>query len=126
MMTLDEGHVRTRLEEERVRLQQIRSTLAGGPPDGTPGERILDEPNVAVHDEAEQGTAIFERERDESILRHVDMQLDDVDHAVERLALGTYGICEACGRPMDSDRLLARPAARFCVEDQRRARRGVP
>ena len=44
--------------------------------------------------------------------------LAEIDHALERIAQGGYGVCEACGRAIDAERLSVRPAARFCVQDQ--------
>jgi RNA polymerase-binding transcription factor DksA len=44
--------------------------------------------------------------------------LMDVDRAIRMLDAGTYGLCEACGRPIPPERLDAYPAARFCLEDQ--------
>lgn len=41
----------------------------------------------------------------------------EVEAALERLAAGTYGTCEACGRPISAERLDALPATRFCVDD---------
>ena len=29
---------------------------------------------------------------------------------------GTYGVCEGCGRPIAAERLVARPAARSCID----------
>ena len=45
--------------------------------------------------------------------------LEDVDRALQMLDKGTYGLCEACGKPINPERLEANPAARFCREDQR-------
>lgn len=44
--------------------------------------------------------------------------LQDVDRAIQMLETGTYGLCEACGRPIAPERLDRNPAARFCLEDQ--------
>ena len=68
--------------------------------------------------QADLGSETFEREKDLSILEQVEAELADVEHALRRLDDGTYGICEACGRPIEDARLEALPAARFCVEDQ--------
>ncbi len=35
--------------------------------------------------------------------------LGEVDSALERMDVGTYGLCEACHDPIESDRLLADP-----------------
>jgi len=43
--------------------------------------------------------------------------------AAHRLDRGTYGTCQACGRPIGDERLEALPATRFCVEDQAKAER---
>jgi len=53
----------------------------------------------------------------------VQAQLREVEAAFERLEKGTYGICEACGRPIEPARLEERPFARFCLEDQQRVER---
>ena len=36
---------------------------------------------------------------------------------------GTYGTCEACGMPISPERLEVQPAARLCLDDQRRVER---
>jgi RNA polymerase-binding transcription factor DksA len=69
------------------------------------------------------GTETFERTKDLSILAQVEAELDGVEHAVRRLDAGTYGICEACGKPIEEARLEAIPTARFCLADQARAER---
>lgn len=49
--------------------------------------------------------------------------LSDVEEAERRLAVGEYGVCTACRRPIPIARLRARPAARTCVPcGERRAR----
>ncbi len=43
--------------------------------------------------------------------------LSEVDAALQRMDAGTYGMCEACHDPIESDRLLADPLVRFCLGD---------
>lgn len=74
---------------------------------------------------ADAGTERFERDKDISILNGIEGELADVVHALRRLDEKTYGRCEACGRPILEERLRARPAARFCVEDQARVERDL-
>jgi DnaK suppressor protein len=50
-------------------------------------------------------------------------ELDEIDAAQARLAAGTYGTCEGCGRPIPLERLRAVPTARYCVACQRREER---
>lgn len=42
--------------------------------------------------------------------------LRDVDAALERMGSGSYGICEACHDPIESDRLLLNPLIRNCLD----------
>ncbi len=41
--------------------------------------------------------------------------LGEVDAALNRMDLGTYGICEICHDPVESERLIADPLTRFCI-----------
>src|SRR5690348_7016105 len=50
-----------------------------------------------------------------------------IDDALARIDRGEYGVCEACGNPIEPDRLDAEPTARLCKDDARRAdRRSSP
>jgi RNA polymerase-binding protein DksA len=118
---MDSDLARRRLDEERRRLMALREKrqlqeaepLAAG------------ELSTADQHPAELATDTFEQERELTILEMLDGQLRDVDYALSRLEQGTYGICEACGKPIAEARLEARPAARFCIEDQARAEKEV-
>ena len=63
-----------------------------------------------------EGTTIaFERSQVSTLVRQAQRHLAEIDAAVERLAAGTYGICERCGQPIGEGRLEARPTARTCI-----------
>jgi phosphoserine phosphatase RsbU/P len=51
--------------------------------------------------------------RDDSQLARL---LREVDAALERLKLGTYGLCEVCNDPIEAERLIADPVGRFCLD----------
>jgi sigma-B regulation protein RsbU (phosphoserine phosphatase) len=42
--------------------------------------------------------------------------LDEVDAALRRMEAGTFGLCEVCGDTVESERLLADPLTRFCLD----------
>lgn len=42
--------------------------------------------------------------------------LEQVDAALARMDGGTYGLCEVCHDPVESDRLLANPLETFCLD----------
>jgi RNA polymerase-binding transcription factor DksA len=63
-----------------------------------------------------EGTTIaFERSQIGSLVRQARVRLAEVDAAVARVAAGTYGTCEGCGRAIGAERLEARPTARTCI-----------
>ncbi|MFD8807155.1 TraR/DksA family transcriptional regulator [Streptomyces sp. NPDC059597] len=73
---------------------------------------------VAVDDEHDPdgSSTAFERAHVASLLKQAEAHLDTLDDALTRLAEGTYGHCETCGRPIPPERLAIRPAATMCVE----------
>ena len=42
--------------------------------------------------------------------------LQEVDAALDRLDSGSYGMCEVCHEPVEAERLIADPLARFCLD----------
>jgi sigma-B regulation protein RsbU (phosphoserine phosphatase) len=42
--------------------------------------------------------------------------LAEVDQALSRLEAGTFGVCETCHESIETDRLLADPLLRFCID----------
>ena len=119
---MDHAEAKRRLEEERARLVEVRSGLDDADLGESEQESVAELSSIDQH-QAELGTETFEREKDLSILEQVEAELADVEHAIHRLDEGTYGFCEACGRPIGDDRLEAMPAARFCLEHQEEAER---
>ena len=117
--------VRRRLIEQQNRLLSLREAVAlGSIAEGSQSESVGDLPSADQH-MADAGTETFEREKDMSILSGVEAELADVEWALRQLSDGTYGTCQACGRPIGTARLDARPATRFCIEDQSRKEREI-
>ena len=109
-------------------------------------ERLLREREVAVaelarldvsleHDEsAGSGESPFEQgdvaqaseRRDMTFMQRERLaeRVTRLTRALERLADGTYGGCEDCGRPIDPARLAALPEVAVCRECQERRERG--
>jgi len=120
---MDAEHVRHRLDEERVRLESVKETFTDEHlTDQSERESVAELSGMDQH-EADVGTETFEREKDLSILEEVEAELAEIDHAMERIADGSYGLCEACGKAIAEERLDAMPAARLCLEDQAAAER---
>lgn len=118
---MENDAARQHLDEERSRLEGIRTELATLH-DESEDESLGELSSMDQH-QADVGTETFNRERDLAILENVEAELADIEHALKRLDEGTYGTCEACGQPIADERLEAMPAARFCLNDQSVAER---
>lgn len=122
---MDTDAARARLEEERNRLARLRDDFVDQGLTSESESDSLGELSSVDQHQADVGTETFQREADLSLLEQVEAELGDVEHALHRLDDGTYGTCEACGKPIADGRLEALPAARFCLDDQARAEREV-
>ena len=49
--------------------------------------------------------------------------LDEVDAALSRLEDGSFGLCETCHEPIETERLVADPLVRFCLDHLTTAQR---
>jgi RNA polymerase-binding protein DksA len=109
---LKKGLLEERAELER-QYKEIEQTSFGTGQSELSGE-------ISSFDEeyADAGTDTFERERDLSLSNNIRDLLDKIDHAVERIEKGSYGLCERCGRPIEKARLKALPYTTLCVKDK--------
>jgi len=68
--------------------------------------------------QADAGSDAYDRDFALSLLSQEQDALYEIDQALKRIELGTYGICEMSGKPIPRARLEAIPFARFTVECQ--------
>lgn len=62
-----------------------------------------------------------ERSRVISVVRALRSNLHDVELAITKIDVGTYGACERCGNPIGAERLDAIPWALLCIDCKRKA-----
>lgn len=72
---------------------------------------------------ADLASETFEREKDLAIGESVESTLRKVITALAKIDGGTYGVCDACGRPIKKARLNALPFATLCLNCQDRMER---
>lgn len=75
-----------------------------------------DELSTLDNHPADLATELFEREKDMALQVHNEDQLSQVNEALERIELGTYGTCKTCEKEIPYDRLRAIPYTAFCIE----------
>ena len=75
---------------------------------------------LSVYDNhpADIGDELFERSKDVALRDNAYVLLEQVESALERIEAGTYGICEACGRGIPTERLQVVPEAAYCIDCQ--------
>ncbi len=109
------------LEDQRKALVEERATYLGQAEtleaeahslvaDVDPGDVQFDE------ESGEGDTLAVERERDLALSAQARQAVEEIDHALAKIDLGTYGICEISGDPIPKERLEAIPWARERVE----------
>ena len=109
---------RVLLEDERAR---VLGTLAVLHKDGQ--RTIGDEVGLPGGVGADTASLTFERELGTGLEEGAQQTLAQIDRALARIDDGSYGLCERCGEAIGIERLLARPSATLCIEDQRLADR---
>jgi DnaK suppressor protein len=116
---MDEAEARERLQQEKERVSALATDLRAEGLDQSEGDQLSELSAYDQH-QAELGSETFEREKDISILEALETELAELEKALRKVDEGTYGICEACGNPIPTERLEAMPAARLCLQDQQR------
>ena len=69
---------------------------------------------------ADGATQTFEQAKAMAVRSCLTERLVDVERALEKFALGTYGHCECCGARIDWARLEAKPEACLCMRCKQR------
>jgi RNA polymerase-binding transcription factor DksA len=108
---VDLARARTRLEQERARVESLMRDLRVNVADReTEGDA-----QPTTFDPADTASDTTQRTEDLSILESLEAELADIDAALGRVADGTYGIDQLTGEPIDPARLEAVPTARTNV-----------
>jgi RNA polymerase-binding transcription factor DksA len=78
-------------------------------------------------DFGDAGVEFVERETSLAIETTLKGEVENVTHALDKITLGTYGVCDGCATEIPLERLQARPQATLCLAcqvKQERAGRG--
>ena len=119
--TIDTEHFRTQLQEERKRVKEAIDYLHEENPGNVQDET---QDSTADNHPADVATVTFDRELDYSLEENEERLLKAIDAALTRIDDGTYGICSACGQPIDEERLEALPWTTQCIDCKRKEERG--
>ena len=64
----------------------------------------------------EEATETLELEKRLVLENRIRQELAGIEHALDKLEKGTYGMCDNCGKPIAPERLEALPQASLCMD----------
>jgi RNA polymerase-binding transcription factor DksA len=110
------------IRKQKQKLLQLRDAVVdsmAGVAQGTLRSRAEgSEASAFGMHQADAGSDAYDRDFALSLLSQEQDALYEIDEALKRIELGTYGKCEMSGKPIPRARLEAIPFARFTVECQ--------
>jgi RNA polymerase-binding transcription factor DksA len=110
------------VKAQRDKLLQLRDamvdSMAGVAQDTLRARAEGSEASAFGMHQADAGSDAYDRDFALSLLSQEQDALYEIDEALKRIDLGTYGKCEMSGKPISRARLEAIPFARFTVECQ--------
>lgn len=108
--------LKTMLLEEKARLESELSHVGYKNPeiegDWQPAPTEMNEPTADINDTA-SGIEVFENNA--AVEVELEARLLEVDAALARIEVGSYGTCRICNNPIEDARLHANPAAATCI-----------
>jgi len=121
--TIPEKTLKGEQEEIRQMLLNMRKKLLSEISQARLPETLV--PSSDIGDLVDQ--AGDERDRELSLLltSREKEKLQAIDEALEKLAEGTYGICEECGEKIGAGRLKVMPLAKSCVNCQQKLEKEI-
>ncbi|MBI4516480.1 MAG: RNA polymerase-binding protein DksA [Deltaproteobacteria bacterium] len=75
----------------------------------TDGKENFPDPTDRASLESDRNALLRIRDRERKLIAKID-------EALQRIADGTYGLCESCGEAIGVERLKARPVTTLCID----------
>ena len=116
---IDYEHFKDKLETEKKLLEKELEKVGRKNPDN-PGDweatPVLEDRDASQADENTVADSIEEYEDNVAIVKTLEDRYNDIKSGLDKIKHGTYGLCQICGKEIESDRLEANPSARTCKE----------
>lgn len=101
--------VATHLKTELSRLEKRKAELDGEDPFA---DRSRVDDNAAVDTDAAEQIGHM---RVSALKQTLDRSIIQIRKAMSRIKIGKYGLCERCGKFIDTDRLMIMPESTVCI-----------
>jgi RNA polymerase-binding transcription factor DksA len=107
-----------RLEAERLNLEHLSAACGEEAGLHRPLNDVTGGVITGIPEEADLAQALSDRQTSDLLVHLLDANREQVEHALERVREGAYGVCESCAVRIPAERLKYQPAATRCVECQ--------
>lgn len=101
--------IRQFLHLQETKLSQRKEVLAKQDP-------FLDDDRQSDNESGDDASEQFGHNNVEGLKTEIDRRLVQIRKALTRIKIGRYGVCEKCGKMIDTDRLMVFPEATDCVK----------
>ena len=127
MPELDLNYYKNLLQREKEELLQSEAHEGSGA--NVSFRESIQELSMVDNHPADIGSELFERSKDLSLHEKRLTTLREIDEALQRIEMGSFGICTRCGRQVEEERLEAIPYTPYCfacrqVRESEEAERG--
>ena len=106
-----------KLEKEKERLKKTLGDIA------TKDPKVKDDYDTKfqdfgdpIFDDSAEAAEVALYQDNLSVEANLEVKLQAVDQALERIEKGVYEKCDKCGKEISHERLEAQPAAKLCLE----------
>ena len=111
--------IRSRLQAEDKRL---RDELAQIETEAKPTETRREGSPFGKREE--EATESSDLEKRLAMEKRIGGAMSEIEHALQKLDAGTYGLCDVCGKSISPERLEALPQASVCVDCKAKGAKG--
>jgi DnaK suppressor protein len=80
-------------------------------------------PKVSHGAQTAAATEVTESQRGQQMRGREELHLVQIEGALKRIQVGTFGTCQTCGKPIAPERLEALPWATDCIDCHSKRRR---
>lgn len=109
---IDSNHFKEKLLTEKKQLEEELSEIARFNTEVNEWEATPNQEMMGEIDENDAADRFEDFEARSSMVETLGSRFNDIVHALAKIEVGTYGICEISGDPIEEARLEANPAAK--------------
>jgi len=116
-MAFNYKYFKKKLEIEKKNLEKELEEVGRRNPDApSDWEAVPTDRDISQADDNTVADSVEDYEENVAIVNTLETRYNDIVSALDKIEHGSYGLCQVCGKEIESERLEANPAARTCRE----------